>query len=113
MGRILKGIFVRGARETETLFVLIVIDRGAGVFLSLRSQARTEVGRFKGAFLSTSKAKQLERTRPYLNRICSTGSYLCILAHKGDRTPNLVDEPWPCDQSVINGLVVSVRVTEL
>lgn len=31
--------------------------------------------------------------------------YLCILDFKGDRNLRLVDKPWPCDQSVINGFV--------
>ncbi|KAB2016231.1 hypothetical protein ES319_D08G082000v1 [Gossypium barbadense] len=44
-----------------------------------------------------------KRARPYLNRICSIGSYLCILKLKGDRIPSLVDEPGLCDLSVIIG----------
>ncbi|GKU94967.1 hypothetical protein SLEP1_g8388 [Rubroshorea leprosula] len=38
--------------------------------------------------------------------ICSIGSYLCILEFKGDRIQSLVDEPKPCDQSVINSYVI-------
>ncbi|KAK8499537.1 hypothetical protein V6N13_060954 [Hibiscus sabdariffa] len=47
----------------------------------------------------------IEKARPYLNRICSIGSYLCILEFKGDRIPSLVDELRLCDQSVITDLV--------
>ncbi|MFQ6651377.1 hypothetical protein Gotur_023727, partial [Gossypium turneri] len=46
--------------------------------------------------------------RPYLNRICSTGSYLCVLKFKGDRIQSLVDEPRLCDLSVITSLVISL-----
>nr|KJB22935.1 hypothetical protein B456_004G074800 [Gossypium raimondii] len=44
--------------------------------------------------------------RPYLNRICSIGSYLCFLKFKRDRIPSLVDEPRLCDLSVITGPVM-------
>jgi len=49
--------------------------------------------------------------RPYLNRICSIGSYLCILYHLGDRNLSLVEESWPCDHSVSNGLMIPVIIT--
>ncbi|MBA0736402.1 hypothetical protein Gogos_009958, partial [Gossypium gossypioides] len=45
-------------------------------------------------------------SRPYLNRICSIGSYLCVLNFKGDRILSLVDEPRLCDLSVITGPVM-------
>nr|AAT46037.1 At5g54075 [Arabidopsis thaliana]AAT70480.1 At5g54075 [Arabidopsis thaliana] len=32
-------------------------------------------------------------SRPYLNRICSIGSYLCFLDFSRDRPLTLVDEP--------------------
>ncbi|PPD95377.1 hypothetical protein GOBAR_DD07607 [Gossypium barbadense] len=47
--------------------------------------------------------------RPYLNRICSIGSYLCVHKFKGDRILSLVDEPRLCDLSVITGPVMPLR----
>ncbi|KAG4133047.1 hypothetical protein ERO13_D08G070950v2, partial [Gossypium hirsutum] len=44
--------------------------------------------------------------RPYLNRICSIGSYLCVHKFKGDRILSLVDETRLCDLSVITGPVM-------
>ncbi|TYJ21582.1 hypothetical protein E1A91_A08G072700v1 [Gossypium mustelinum] len=35
---------------------------------------------------------RLDWVRPYLNRICSIGSYLCIHKFKGDRISSLVDK---------------------
>ena len=47
------GIFVRGVGET--LSVLIVIDLSSRGIFVVAQPVMTEVGRFKGAFLSTSK----------------------------------------------------------
>ncbi|TYG56731.1 hypothetical protein ES288_D08G086900v1 [Gossypium darwinii] len=56
---------------------------------------------------------RLDRPRPYLNRICSIGSYLCVLQFKGDRIPSLVDEPGLCDLSVIIGLAYCIQIVPL
>ena len=44
-----------------------------------------------------------EAVRPYLNRICSIGSYRFILYNKGGKHLSLVDDAGPLGQSVING----------
>ncbi|MBA0645521.1 hypothetical protein Goklo_013612 [Gossypium klotzschianum] len=77
--------------------------------LALSSWAGHTVERHNPVVFKTES--RLERVRPYLNRICSIGSYLCVLKLKGDRIPSLVDEPRLCDLSVIIGPVIPLLVS--